>query len=141
MLVIAIISGIIALVSAVIWIMNEGYEPTSGVLFWVFGTIWLFAFLFSIHWNTGTNNLTGYIYASETRFGYITGHIRFSEQAGQDSQPSFCVKADSEAGKKIKELTGSGDKVLITEPPFFYFANNPFACGTTKMTVEKVKDE
>lgn len=142
MLIAAIITGIIGLVCGIVWIVNffkDGiYEGGIfwGIGFWVFGVIWFFTFLASLNMNFGTNNLTGYIYSSDTKFGYTTGHIRFSENAGMDEQPSFCVKSDSEAGRQIKELTGSGKKVSITEPPYFYFANNPFACGTTKMTIE-----
>lgn len=149
MLVTAIVAGTIGLIGGLVWLINylkdDSYHREGGVLwgslFWIFGTIGTFAFLGSIHFSIGTSNLTGYIYSAETRLGYTTGHIRFSEQAGQDVQPSFCVKADSEPGRKITELAGSGKKVKVTIPPYFYFSNNLFACGTTEMTIEEVSHD
>lgn len=149
MLVAAIITGLIGLAGGVLWLVTKlsskgdyGYGEGNilgAVLFYVFGVIWFLTFLMALNWSWSTDTLTGYIYSADSRAGYITGHIRFSEQAGQDVQPSFCVKADSEPGKQIRELAGSGQKVRVNIPPYFYFANNPFACGTTDMTIEKVK--
>jgi len=109
-----------------------------GVLAIVFLLIGFIGFLFVGRVSITTQNLSGYIYSSETRFGYTTSHIRFSEQAGMDVQPSFCVKADSDAGRKVKEITGSGKKVNIVIPPYFYLTLNPFACGNTSMTIQEV---
>lgn len=65
--------------------------------------------------NLGETQLTGYIYSAEDLFGDSTvGHIRFSESAGADTQPSFCVKKAD--GQQIKELAGSGKKVKVTIP-------------------------
>ena len=112
-----------------VWAMGGG----------LFIVIAFFTFLFSMNLSWGTSNLTGYIYSNEDRAGYTTGHIRFSENAGTDEQPSFCAPSDSEAADKIKEYSGSGKKVKVTVPPYFYFSNNPFACGTNKVTVEEAK--
>lgn len=144
MIILAIITGLISLISGLAWFFSfrnsDWYQGNLlvAILFWLFGIIWVIVFLLCFRVNTGTKTLTGYIYSSQTRFGYIVGHIRFSEQAGADVQPAFCTKADSEAGRAIKEHTGSGRKVVITEPPYFYLTNNPFACGTTGMKVELV---
>lgn len=144
MIILAIILGVISLwlflMGIAKWRESDGYEGGGWLVAGgIVGVIWFIVFLMTFRLNTGTNNLTGYIYSSKTSFGYTTGHIRFSEQAGMDAQPSFCVKADSEAGKQITELAGSGKKVVVTEPAYFYFTNNPFACGTTNMKVEVVK--
>lgn len=98
-----------------------------------------FVFLPTVNINWGTQNLTGYIYSNEDRAGYTVGHIRFSENAGTDEQPSFCAPSDSVAADKIKEYAGSGKKVKVTVPPYFYLSNNPFACGTNKVVVEEAK--
>ena len=143
MLIAAIVTGIIGLAAGVAWAIRFFMDGEGGILlgtlFWLFGVIWFFAFLFALNISLSTQNLSGFIYSADTTYGYTTGHIRFSEQAGQDVQPSFCVKADSEPGRQITELAGSGKKVRVTIPPYFYFANNPFACGTTDMKIEVTK--
>ena len=101
---------------------------------WLVGIVAFGALFVRLSWST--QNLTGYIYSADSALGYTTAHIRFSEQAGMDVQPSFCVKTNSDPGKQIKELVGSGKKVRITIPPYFYLAANPFACGTTEMVIE-----
>lgn len=97
-----------------------------------------FTFLFSLNFKFGTENLTGYIYSSSDTAGYTKGHIRFSENAGTDEQPYFCAPSGSEAARKIKQYAGSGKKVAVTVQPYFYFSNNPFACGTDKVTVKPI---
>lgn len=74
-----------------------------------------------IQWSPGEAQYTGYIYSAEDVLGDKTrGNLRFSEYAGKDNQPSFCVqKAD---GWKIKELAGSGKKVKVTIPTGFKWA-------------------
>jgi Pyruvate/2-oxoacid:ferredoxin oxidoreductase gamma subunit len=89
--------------------------------------------------NIGSQNLTGFIYSSESRFGYTTAHIRFSQNAGTDAQPEFCVASDSDAGRAIQKYTGSDTKVTVNIPPYAYFSNSPWACGTTSMTIEQTK--
>lgn len=109
----------------------------SAVVFPLSGILLLLAIPFSLRGSTADKRLSGYIYSSETNWsGYTTAHIRFSQNAGQDVQPSFCVKADSEAGRAIQQYVGTDTKVQIDIPRYFYFANNPFACGTTAMTIK-----
>jgi len=144
MLITAIITGLIALTGGILWLVTrvkDGYEGNfyGAILFWVFGVIWIISFLLSLNIQVSSTHLSGYIYSSDSAFGYTTAHIRFSQNAGTDEQPSFCVKSDSKAGKQIAELVGSGKKVQVNIPPYFYFSNNPFACGTTKMTIKQVQ--
>lgn len=71
-----------------------------------------------IQWSPGEAQYTGYIYSAEDGLGDKTrGHLRFSEYAGKDEQPSFCVQKTD--GWKIKELAGSGKKVKVTIPAGF----------------------
>lgn len=79
------------------------------------------ALILCVQWSPGETQYTGYIYSAEDSFGdKTTGHLRFSEAAGKDNQPDFCVqKAD---GWRIKELAGSGKKVKVTIPAGFKFA-------------------
>ena len=105
----------------------------------VLGMITVIAFLFSLNVRFGSEQLTGYIYSSSDRMGYTKGHIRFSETAGEDVQPSFCAPSNSKPGQQIREYAGSGKKVRINIQPYFYFSNNPFACGTPETVIEEIK--
>lgn len=138
MLIAALIIGVLAIACIVAAFVSYDGEAW-GIAGFVLVVIALFTLLLGIKFELGSQNLTGYIYSSENRFGYTTAHIRFSENAGTDEQPSFCVASDSEAGKKIQELVGSGKKVKVDIPSYFYFTNNIFACGTTNMTIKEVK--
>lgn len=75
--------------------------------------------------STGEKQYTGYIYSAEDGIARTVGHLRFSENAGMDTQPSFCV--DKKDGQQIKELAVSGKKVKVTIPAGFAFAF-PWTC-------------
>lgn len=64
----------------------------------------------------GEKNYTGVIYSVENVLNKTVGHIRFSENAGEDTQPSFCVVKDSAEADKLRMLVGSGKKVKVTVP-------------------------
>lgn len=100
------------------------------------GIALVIAFFMSFKWHIGTDQYTGYIYSAETAFGYTTGHLRFSENAGEDTQPSFCV-IDAEQGDLVRSLAGSGKKVKVTvSSRGVFFSNNPFACsGNTSIEI------
>lgn len=66
------------------------------------------------HLNIGEKQYTGYIYSAEDDIDKTVGHLRFSETAGMDEQPSFCM--DKRDGKQIKDLAGSGKKVKVIVP-------------------------
>lgn len=78
-----------------------------------------------IQWNPGEDIYTGYIYSAEDGIAKTTGHLRFSENAGMDEQPSFCV--DKKDGQQLKELAGSGKKVRVTVPAGFAI-KAPWVC-------------
>ena len=84
--------------------------------------------------STGEKQYTGYIYSAEDSFGETTGHIRFSQNAGEDMQPSFCVK--KEHGDTIKRYAGTEEKVKVTIPAGFAIAW-PWDCPI-EATVEKM---
>lgn len=83
-----------------------------------------FSFL-CVHLSTGEKQYTGYIYSAEDSIAKTVGHIRFSENAGMDEQPAFCV--DKRDGQQIKDLAGSGKKVRVTIPSGFAFSF-PWTC-------------
>ena len=76
----------------------------------------LIPFFMTFRWQIGEADYTGYIYSRDSQFGYTTYHIRFSENAGEDSQPSFTVAAGSDTEAKLDELVGSGTKVKVHVP-------------------------
>jgi hypothetical protein len=76
--------------------------------------------------NTGEKQYTGYIYSAEDTLFQTVGHLRFSENAGMDEQPAFCV--DKGNGQKIKDLAGTGKKVKVTVPAGFKVVL-PFFCA------------
>lgn len=114
---------------------NENF----GILAVALCALTFIAIVASFHLQISSKELTGYIYSSSNQFGYTTAHIRFSQNAGTDAQPEFCVKTNSTPGQAIQKYVGSGTKVKVQIPSFFYLTNNPFACGTTNMTIKEVK--
>jgi len=91
-------------------------------------------------WHISSQQLTGYIYQRSESFGYVTYDLRYSQNAGQDSQPSFCVEAGSEEDNKFKKLVGdNGAKVTVNVPSRgFFFVTNPWECSSFA-TLEKVE--
>lgn len=77
--------------------------------------------------NFGEKTFTGYIYSVEDSFWDRTNaHIRFSENAGTDAQPSFCVKKSESS--ELRELAGTSKKVRVTIPVGVAF-NLPMNCA------------
>lgn len=66
------------------------------------------------YWNIGEKTYTGYIYSAEDSYTKTVGQIRFSQNAGTDEQPSFCVK--KEHGDNIRKYAGTDTKVKVTIP-------------------------
>ena len=86
--------------------------------------------LLSMRWNVGSQNLTGYIYQRSDKWGFVTYDLRYSQGAGTDDQPSFCVASGSDEDKKLQKVVGTNDKVSIIVPSAgFRFVNNPFTCA------------
>lgn len=147
MLIAAIILGIFSIVCGLI--ARSDYKSRMSDLNdkWVawcacstiFGFLWLVTFCLSLVIHIGGQELSGYIYSSSDRAGYTRAHIRYSQAAGADVQPAFCVKSDSVAGREIQKYVGSDSKVEIKIPGYFYLTNNPFACGTTNTIITEVK--
>lgn len=96
-----------------------------------------FPFLATFRWQISDDVYTGYIYSRDSSFGYTRYHIRFSQNAGEDSQPSFKVKAGSEEEKKLDALVGSDTKVKIKVPSASpKFVNNIFEPASFAEIVE-----
>lgn len=88
-----------------------------------------------VSFNFGEQKLTGYIYYVEDTIGDKTvGHIRFSQTAGEDVQPEFCVH--KEDGNYLRELAGSDKKVEVTIPAGFAISNI-WDCGLPAVVEEK----
>lgn len=108
-------------------IMDWGDDHPFLVSFGVVVLLILGGFLLCcLQLNTGEKQYTGYIYSAEDGIAATVGHLRFSENAGMDEQPSFCV--DKKDGQQIKDLAGSGKKVKVTVPAGFTIAW-PWVCG------------
>lgn len=92
-----------------------------------------------VDWRISSQKLTGYIYATEDFVNTTTVHIRFSENAGEDEQPSFCVALKDR--ELAHSLAGSGKKVSAFVPSGFKFA--PFwECGLpAEITILDTEEE
>lgn len=105
------------------WAVDHPFLALFSFIALIFALIFL---LMCIRLNTGEKVYTGYIYSAEDTIFMTVGHLRFSENAGMDEQPSFCV--DKKDGQQIKELSGSGKKVRVVIPAGFAISA-PWACG------------
>lgn len=100
-------------------VFSEDHSLASvGIL--IIATILVSFGILCFHLNTGEKQYTGYIYSAEDGIAETVGHLRFSETAGMDEQPSFCV--DKRDGKQIKDLAGTGKKVKVIVPAGFAIA-------------------
>lgn len=112
---------------------KKGYIDTELLLFWwmVFGAVVYIAivsiFGFFTGWSIRDNYYTGYIYTVSTAFDRTIAKLRFSENAGEDKQPSFCVYGE-EAKKAIK-LAGSGIKVRVHEKETAFHFKSFLGCN------------
>jgi len=105
----------------------EGF--LSGALGVLVGVVWLVMFSLISNVRFSDQSLTGYIYSQDTFAGVTQYHIRFSENAGADSQPSFCVNEDASSKRQLDELVGSSRKVTVEIPPVgWYFADDLWHC-------------
>ena len=94
-------------------------EPELGVIWFLVGIIPVVGILSLTHINTGENIYTGYVYSTENVFDKTVVHIRFSKEAGEDAQPSFCVKTSNELSEKFKSLAGTDTKIKVKIPSGF----------------------
>lgn len=108
--------------------MDDFIEDHPGLFFggMVVGLLMLIFGGTFINWNTGEKQYTGYIYSAEDDIFKTIGHLRFSENAGMDEQPSFCVNIED--GQQVKDLAGSGKKVKVTVPKGFKLVA-PWKCA------------
>lgn len=83
----------------------------------VFGLIFAVVLMLGLQWNLGDDTYTGYIYSVEGVFDRVKGHIRFSQNAGSDEQPSFCVA--KERREELEQYVGKDIKVQVSVPAGF----------------------
>lgn len=84
-------------------------------------------FFMTFRWQVSSAVYTGYVYSRNSSFGYTAYHIRYSQNAGEDTQPHFTVKAGTDTEKKLDKLVGSDTKVRISVPAASpKFVNNIF---------------
>lgn len=89
--------------------------------------------------STGEKTYTGYVYSAEDIFDKTEVHIRYSLNAGEDSQPSFCVKKDNPLSDKFKELSGSETKLKVKVPAGFSMNMWYGQCPIEAEIIEEVK--
>lgn len=117
--------------AAIAQFKGDGYSIGWGVLAAVTGFVWLIVLMFAIKWQPSSDTLTGYIYQRNNRYGYANYSLRFSQNAGMDEQPSFCVRAGSVEDNKLKDFVGKEVKVQVAIPSRgFRIVNNPFECSS-----------
>lgn len=92
--------------------------------------------------NIGETIKTGYIYTTKTQFGVTYGEIRIGENAGSDKQETICTE-DSRYADKLKELSGSGKKVIVKEKGKGFNVTNKifFFCNTEIQLIEELGSE
>lgn len=132
---------IVIFIAGAVWAEKEWHEGllilcTLGVVFTL--VAWIVTLCETTDCHFGEDTYTGYIYSvTKSGFGKRTaGHLRFSESAGGDSQPSFCVK--EEDADYLRSLAGSGKKVRVTIPDAGFVRGEMFTC-IIPATVEEVE--
>lgn len=132
---------VLLIVAIVVTIIGSMEDAGTGLLVGSAALIILvIPFFLTFRWQIGEADYTGYIYSRDSQFGYTTYHIRFSENAGEDTQPSFKVKAGGDTEAKLDELVGSGVKVKVHIPAASpKFVQNIFEPGSFAELKEVVK--
>jgi len=138
MIILTIIIGILALILLITGIYRQsvhyygGWEISIGVMLF---SLLIVLLLFITNVKLSDQTLTGYVYSKDSFAGVTRYHIRYSENAGEDSQPSFCTNTDSESDKSnaklLDSLVGSGEKVTVNIPSVgWYFSNDLWHCSS-----------
>lgn len=122
MLWLLILLGALALGSIVMFIV--AFKIDSDFCFFggmvgaiIFGFIFVIVLMLGLQWNLGDDTYTGYIYSVEGVFDRVKGHIRYSQNAGSDQQPSFCVA--KERREELEQYVGKDIKVQVKVPAGF----------------------
>ena len=121
------------IIGGIIMYKSDTFAPL-GILMRVIGFFGILAvaimIICTMKWQVSDRDLTGYIYQRKERFGYVLYSLRFSQNAGEDAQPSFCVAAGSEQDEAMRKLVGKDEKVKVYIPSHhFRFSNNVFECN------------
>lgn len=116
---------------------TKTHSTVPEMLAWMFGLLTLvpsILILAGLHINFRYQTYTGYIYSVEGNIGKAVGHIRFSQNAGEDTQPSFCVNLEDR--EMLEQYVGTDTKVKVTEPAGTTWTL--FGCGLP-VTVEEIQ--
>lgn len=141
MIFILIILVLMFIVGVAWYVYDKGDSIVGPVLSTVAGTVLIIVLFAAVKWGISSDSLTGYVYQRNEAFGYASYSLRFSQNAGTDEQPSFCVKAGSEEDNKIRQYVGTDTKVQISTPTSpLRLVNNPFEC-TAESKLDKVLKE
>ena len=124
---------VLAITGGVVWAIKDGAYNEAPLWVILIGISLLIVCLFTtVKFQISSSNLTGYIYQRSDAFGYVTYDLRYSQGAGSDSQPSFCVKSGSDEDLKMQKYVGTDTKVSIIIPSSgFRIANNMFECSSS----------
>ena len=114
------------------------YHPVAFVSGAILAVFVVVSIVYGARWNPGEKVYTGYIYAAEDGLLSTTGHIRFSQNAGEDVQPSFCVRKRN--GNNIKKYVGADKKVVVTIPSGFAISF-PWDCPIEAQVSELWEEE
>jgi len=134
MIALTVIVGLIALGLLVFggYRMVVDYEGglSAGTGF-VLGIVWVVLFIGISNVQFSNDTLTGYIYSKDSKWGVTNYHIRFSETAGEDVQPSFCANSDTQNARDLDAVVGTGKKVTVNIPSKgWYFSNDVYHCAS-----------
>lgn len=133
---------VVALSLGIGWTISRPYSEGGFWIICLSAIALMFVVPLSFKWKVSNDNLTGYVYQRNEAFGYASYSLRFSQNAGTDSQPSFCVKAGSAEDKKIAQYVGTDSKVRIETPSSnLRFENNLWACSSESRLTEVIKGE
>ena len=134
MVLLMIILGILTSVFLIIGAYKEitdwdgGGFAAIGILFGIFFVPLLFL---TMNAQLSNETLTGYVYSKDSKWGVTKYHIRFSETAGEDVQPSFCATTGTQNAKEIDAVVGTGKKVTVDIPSTgIYFTNDLWHCAS-----------
>jgi hypothetical protein len=122
----------IVFIASVIWSKLAGWwDITPIIIALTTGMGLMFSFMAASKWQISSETLTGYVYSRSESWGYAEYELRFSQNAGMDTQPSFCVRAGSEADNAYRQVVGKNTKVTVEIPPTSYrLSGNLFECNS-----------
>ena len=141
MIALMLILGVLAVLLLVISVFQylTDYEGGIALFFAIlFGTPAVILLMLTANAKWSAETLTGFVYSKDSKWGVTNYHIRFSETAGEDVQPSFCATTGTQNAKEIDAVVGTGKKVTIEVPSKgLYFTNDLWHCASDAKLVKE----